>query len=242
MANTGFGKGFAQTLTKALLGQYEQEDEAKTSAAYRAFRGLESYRDRELRKGLSESQIQSREDIAGLGREQRLGFEEARKERHKERMVAAERRYRVSQDKEKKGRVLQDQLTLIQKEIMDALLPSEKTGKINWDEVKRLQTVQHKIVSELGVIGQSAVPFNFEMPQRKGLGDINALLSNPNLFIPAQTRPDPKIQAEQKVADIISEKINTFGVGSQQQGGQLMIDANGNKAIVFPDGTFKEVQ
>jgi hypothetical protein len=30
--------------------------------------------------------------------------------------------------------------------------------------------------------------------------------------------------------------------GQQKQGGVLHVDANGNKAMVFPDGSFEEVQ
>ncbi|MBL4651262.1 MAG: hypothetical protein JKY53_00145 [Flavobacteriales bacterium] len=67
-----------------------------------------------------------------------------------------------------------------------------------------------------------------------------------NEMIP--TRKDTKaarIAKIQNIDAIVRAKLGIdqgSGGGQARQGGQLMIDAQGNRAMVFPDGTFEEVQ
>lgn len=48
--------------------------------------------------------------------------------------------------------------------------------------------------------------------------------------------------AKRQVERAVDILRSTAGKGDKKQGGQVMVDAQGNKAIVYPDGTFKEVQ
>jgi hypothetical protein len=58
-------------------------------------------------------------------------------------------------------------------------------------------------------------------------------------------RTDPKETREAKlkmVNSIVDAKLGPVGQSStQKQGGQIMVDANGNRAMVYPDGTFEEL-
>ena len=53
-----------------------------------------------------------------------------------------------------------------------------------------------------------------------------------------QTKEAQVAQIE-AIEKIVKAKLN---IPDAKEGGQLMIDANGNKAMVYPDGTFEEVQ
>ena len=70
-----------------------------------------------------------------------------------------------------------------------------------------------------------------------------------------ETMADPDSPPETKIAtlnDFLNRKeqqainkgkeVDSFDIGGKKEGGKLMIDANGNKAMVFPDGSFEEVR
>ena len=39
----------------------------------------------------------------------------------------------------------------------------------------------------------------------------------------------------------LEDKVDKVKPKQKKQGGQIMVDANGNRAMVFPDGTFEEL-
>lgn len=54
---------------------------------------------------------------------------------------------------------------------------------------------------------------------------------------------DAKSSAQRRIAERkMGNESKPSQSGQKKQGGQMMIDANGNKAMVYPDGTFEEVK
>jgi len=94
-----------------------------------------------------------------------------------------------------------------------------------------------------GIIDNQVLPllkqtFGAAMTEGEGkrladtLGDVNATPEE------KQAQLDAFIDSQRRQI----ENLNREVAPPQQTGGQLMIDANGNRAIVFPDGTIQEVQ
>ena len=57
-----------------------------------------------------------------------------------------------------------------------------------------------------------------------------------------RTRSDDRFRSDlEELKGKLSNILGVLPEGKGKQGGVLQVDANGNKAMVFPDGTFEEV-
>jgi len=66
-----------------------------------------------------------------------------------------------------------------------------------------------------------------------------------NMLPTRKDKPEARVSKLQNIDAIVRAKLSKAQQSQpqqqQKQGGQVMIDANGNRAIVYPDGTFEEL-